>query len=240
MNRMLSHAALAAALLVLSAGVRAQALDTNGFVDWERMGDATVSAGVLRLSTASLAFEDDFPLAAGALNLSGTAAAEAGIAPASIETFAGIAAGALDADLLLQAYEGSAVRRSFSSAANMQLSFQWTLDTRDDTFPDLVFAVLDGQLLQPGTAADATLPASGPFSFTTGVRGFATPLIGAGPHTLVIGVVDIGDYNMTSTLSISQVLLQPVPEAPALPAMLAGAALLGGLLRRRGIAAPSR
>ena len=237
MNRMLSRAALAASLLILTAGAHAQVLDTNGFADWERVGDASVSAGLLRLTTASLAFEDDFPLAAGALNLSGTAAAEAGIAPAGLETFAGIDPGMLDADPLWSAYEGSAVRRSFQSAANMQISFQWTLDTRDDAFPDLVFAVLDGRLLQPGTAADATLPASGLHTFTTGVRGFATPLIGAGTHTLVIGVVDIGDYNMTSTLSISQVLLQPVPEAPALPAMLAGAALLGGVLRRRRAAA---
>ena len=53
------------------------------------MGDVQVSSLTASLTTASLIYEDDFPAAAGAYNLSGVGTAEVGI-PAGLEEFVGL------------------------------------------------------------------------------------------------------------------------------------------------------
>ena len=85
LNTVLPAATLLAALLTAPA----QAAPIGKLSGWTTMGDVQVSALSASLTTASLIYEDDFPAAAGAYNLSGVGAADVGI-PAGLEEFVGL------------------------------------------------------------------------------------------------------------------------------------------------------
>jgi hypothetical protein len=203
-------------------------------------GDASTQGGApeglsqLWLTTASATEQDDFPLAAGALNRSGIGAVAVG-APGGVETFVGLPLTALDPDLAngIVAFEGSAVSRSVSANAGDVLSFSWNFGT-SDTFNDYAFFVVDGQLFSLAGTAQATLPTS--FlgnSFETGVAAYSHVFTSAGPHQISFGVVDVGDFGVTSTLAIDNVQIIPVPEPGSLALMLAGLGIVGVSARRR-------
>lgn len=241
MNRLVST--LLAALLAgaaLGTQAQAQALSNGDFSagldGWQTLGDASAqpaSAGgqQLWLGTASLEYEDDFPLPAGARNSSGIAAAAAGSA-GGVESFAGLTLGALDLGAGLEAYEGSAARQSFSAAAGDTLSFRWNFGTTDN-LADYAFVVIDGSFTRLGGVAEATLPGDAGNLLQTGEQGFSLSL-GAGPHSIVFGVVDVGDFNLSSTFAVRQVLVTPVPEPGGLALMLVGLAALRRVRRATG------
>lgn len=241
MNRNLSLCTLAV-LASLAAGAQAQSLANGDFsadlAGWQVIGDASVQAAALAatplwLTTASADFEDDFPLIAGALNRSGNAAAAVGTLD-GVEAFVGLPIGALDPDAPngLAAYEGSAARQTFSAAAGDTLSFRWNFGT-SDSFEDYAFVVVDGQFSRLAGPVDAILPGTFGNGLQTGEQTFSLNLVGNGTHTLAFGVVDVGDYNLTSTLAVGQVLVTAVPEPAGLALLVAGLGLLGGVARRR-------
>jgi hypothetical protein len=202
------------------------------------LGDASVQAAApastaLWLTTASAGFEDDSPLAAGALNRSGNAAAAVGTVD-GVEVFVGLPIGSIDPDAPngLMAYEGSAARQTFSAAAGDTLSFRWNFGTSDG-FEDYAFVIVDGQLSRLAGPVDAILPGTLGNAFQTGEQTFSLGLSAAGSHTVSFGVVDVGDYNLTSTLAVSNVQVTAVPEPTGLVLLVAGLGVLGGVLRRR-------
>ena len=147
----------------------------------------------------------------------------------------GLPLGALDPDHAngIDAYEGSAASRSVSANAGDVLSFSWNFGTTD-TFNDYAFFVVDGQLVLLADITQATLATSTlGNSFETGVASYRHTFLSAGPHQIGFGVVDVGDFNATSTLAIDNVQISPVPEAPALMMLLAGLGV-AALRRRRG------
>lgn len=231
--------ALAIALSGSSLGVHAQTALNNGdfsagLTGWQVIGDASIQGGSapeLWLTTASVDFEDDFPLPAGALNRSGQGAVSGGL-----EAFVGLSAGALDPDPQggLQAYEGSAAFQSFSAGVGDTLSFRWDFGT-SDSFADYAFVIVDGQIFHLAGPADAGQSGRLGNLFQTGEQTFSLSFTSGGQHTLAFGVVDVGDYNVTSTLAIAGVQVSAVPEPGALALMLAGlgATALGARGRRR-------
>ncbi len=234
-------AALTALLIAASAGVQAQALVNGdfsaGLTGWQVLGDACVQATgagpELWLTTASLTSDDDFPLPAGTMNRSGVAAADVGV-PGGVESFAGLALGALDdSSAGLAAYEGSAASQAFSANAGDRLSFRWNFATRDGLLPDYGFVVVDGQLTRLGGVGESIWPGHDGYLAETGPQAFSLTFAGGGSHTLAFGVVDVGDYSLTSALAIGDVHVTPVPEAPALLLWLAGLGL-GAARPRRG------
>ncbi len=228
--------ALAILLSGSALGVHAQTLNNGdfsaGLVGWQVIGDASVlggSAPELWLSTASAEFEDDFPLPAGALNRSGQSAVGSDLA-----AFVGLAAGALDPDPQagLEALEGSAAFQSFSAGVGDTLSFRWDFGT-SDSFADYAFVVVDGQMFRLAGAADAGQPGRLGNLFQTGEQSFSLSFTSGGTHTLAFGVVDVGDYSVTSTLAVAGVQVSAVPEPGALALMLAGIGVAAGGTRRR-------
>lgn len=211
----------------------ALALDNGTFdtdlAGWSTAGDVAWRAGTAVLTTAFDASDDGGTN----FNRSGTAPALAG---GDLEAFAGLGATALDGPV--QAYEGSAIRRSFTVSAGDVLSFDWRLLTNDGAMPDRAFVALDGVFAAAGladaTAAQAAGAALG-YGAGTGWASFSHTFASSGTHTLALGVVDAGDYVGSSALQLDNVMLSPVPEADGLALALAGAGLLAaGGRRRRG------
>ncbi len=207
----------------------------NGFGGWEVLGDtALVTSGSNRLAALTTAYssaQDDFDLPAGALNLSGRDPAAAGY---DLETFVGVAPGALDRDSVAQATEGSAMRRSFTVMAGDRLSFDWQLATRDtDLALDYAFVVIDGQRWDLATAASATAPGSSHYLQQTGTSHAQYTFQRSGEIVVAFGVVDVGDYSATSAVYLDNVSVSAVPEPSSYLLMLGGIGAIAGLSMRK-------
>ena len=233
LNRLLHPLLVGAAIAASGTSVKAQQIDNagfeNGLASWAVTGDASTQGSApeglsqLWLTSASSLGQDDFPLAIGTLNRSGIGAAAAGV-PGGIEAAVGLQFGALDPDHAngIDAYEGSAASRSLTANAGDVLSFSWNFGTTD-TFNDYAFFVVDGQLVTLADITQATLATSFLGNrFETGVATYRHTFLSAGPHQISFGVVDVGDFNATSTLAVDNVRISAVPEAPALLMLLAG------------------
>ncbi len=219
--------------LVISLGAAQSALaGVPGFGDWTLLGDvAQLADQRVALTTATFAYADDAGFAAGALNLSGRETAAAGF---ELEAFVGVAPGSLDLDIVTQAYEGSAMSRSFTVNAGDRLSFDWQMSTRDtDVGLDYAFVVIGGQRIDLGSASQATQAAGSPWLAQTGSTHFEYTFQSAGPVTVAFGIVDVGDYSATSALYLDNVALAPVPEPASYALMLGGGALLLAAAKRR-------
>jgi hypothetical protein len=242
-------AALTALAFALYAGAATAQVANGDFHDglagWQAAGDAATSGAGgphLVLTTASATLPDDFDagLPAGARNMSGNDPLPVGL-PQGLEDAVGVPLGAFDtapADGVV-AYEGSAATQTFTTAAGDRLSFQWdlgTLDRRhDSTLADVAFVVIDGRVITLANTLAATFAATDGQATHTGWHDYATTFADAGTHTISFAVVDIGDYDDTSTLSVGSVLVSSVPEASTLSLMGAGLALMGLQRRRRTI-----
>lgn len=241
----LLHASLALALAAAATTASAQVANGDfsaGLSAWSVVGDASARAADaatpsrLWLTTASADFADDLGTgfdAPGARNASGVSALFVG-APGGVEDFVGVPLGALDPAPAagLVAYEGSAARQTFTASAGGTLSFRWDLGTLDGAQPDAAFVVVDGTLYGLGTAAQATLPGTEGNAADTGWQTFRLALGAGGPHTVAFGVVDVGDYDGTSTLAVTDVAVSSVPEPANAALLAAGLAMIGAASRR--------
>ena len=190
----------AAALLQALFISPAQAAPIANLTAWAAMGDVQVSSLTASLTTASLIYEDDFPAAAGAYNLSGVGTAEVGI-PAGLEEFVGLQIGNLDPDPVngVMALEGSALKHTIQVQAGDTLSFDWAFSTREGLptdHNDYAFMVIDDVLILLGDVASAS----------TGGR-FSQTFSAAGTAQIAFGIVDVLDYGVTSRLDIGALAL---------------------------------
>jgi hypothetical protein len=214
---------LLGAALLLSAGASQAA--------WNTVGDVVSAAnGALTLTTANTDYDDDAPLPVGALNLSGNNVVEANVA-GGMESYLGLASGALNTSAWNQATEGSLATSIFTVGAGDVLRFNWALSTRDSGAGyglDYAFVVIDGALISLGDAAGATQAGTGSYLAQTGLNTFSYTFQRAGAYTLGLGVVDVLDYNNSSALTVSNLNVSAVPEPSGLAMLLAGLGLLGG------------
>ena len=196
LKKHLPAATLLAALFISPA----QAAPIANLTAWAAMGDVQVSSLTASLTTASLIYEDDFPAAAGAYNLSGVGTAEVGI-PAGLEEFVGLQIGNLDPDPVngVMALEGSALKHTIQVQAGDTLSFDWafsSLEGLPTDHNDYAFMVIDDVLTRLGDVASAS----------TGGR-FSQTFSAAGTAQIAFGIVDVLDYGVTSRLDIGALAL---------------------------------
>jgi hypothetical protein len=177
---------------------------------WSALGDALATATSAQLSNGHAADGD--------VLFSGQSSWDI----ATLEAGMGLAPGALGLD----ATEGSALQTQFAAPANTTIGFDWVLatSTYDPGFADRAFVLVDGSpLISLGTVAAQDV--TGHFSIT---------LTAAGNHTLALGVLDVGDTAVMSTLSVSQLTVTSAVPEPATRGMAAmGLLCLAGLARRR-------
>jgi len=221
----------------ITNGNFSQALTTG----WETMGDVAKSFGSVVMTTASLG-DDDYPELAGTFNASGNPAIDfAAIDLAAAANALGIDVSGMTPEELAEfeadaaaVSEGSFLMQSFSYSAGQTLSFDWNFYTNESSpnFNDSAFVVIDGELTELASVADAAT-ASLPFAWSTGKQHFSHTFTTSGSGVLAFGVVDQGDYNNTSALWLDNVTVVPEPETYAL--MLAGLGLVGMMARRRKI-----
>lgn len=208
---------------VLAAPAHAAVVNGNfgaGLTGWATLGDVAAVNGAT-LTTASLDV-DDAPAGAAAFNVSGTAAAPVGM-PGGVESFVGLPLGGLDPDPAggSWAFEGSALKQTLAVKAGDTLSFDWLFSSQEDPrggMNDYAFVII-GQTLV--TLADV-------FGGATGSH-FSTTFAADGHVDLAFGIVDVGDYVGTSSLSLSDIHLDAahrVPEPGSLALGLGGLALL--------------
>ncbi len=236
MNSLISHPRLVLAAFIgtlVCGNAHAQILNGNfnsGLTSWTSVGDAGIVSGAARVTTASSEFEDDFPATAGAFNISGTSAALGG---GALEFAVGLSATGLDLSVSNTAFEGSAITQTFNVTAGDTLSFNYNFLTNEGTFLDYAFYTVNGTKFNLAQVANAT-SASSSFAFETGLLTASHVFTTTGAVTLSFGVVDIGDFGVTSALDLDNVtVVTAIPEPSTYAALLAVGIFAVVVVRRR-------
>jgi hypothetical protein len=218
----------------------------DGFLHWQTFGDASV-IGVYDtavVTTASVAFPDDDPLPKGFRNRSGVPAVDLTVVP----YLAGIPVTGLDIGGI--ASEGSAIRQDFVATGGniVTVAFDWIFLTSEpstvtaDGMPDFGFLALNGSVFPIFQNIDGAQVVRGRFEHTfvetagqlTAFPGSTLYTVRPGGHvSLVLGAVDMGDFDVTSELHVDNFTISAVPEPEAFAMLAAGLGLIGWKLRRR-------
>lgn len=216
----------------------------QGLASWDAFGDVTVLGANRRavLSTASVDYDDD-ALGAGFNNNSGNAPVDFSFAPSEL---AGIPVAALDIDPVNGPFatEGSAIRQSFAATVGdiVTVTFDWAFLSMDTVPNDFAFVALNDTVVRFADSNGGGSQFEGAFgdfslvnwNWTYG-NSFSYTANTSGVQSLVLGVVDTGDYNLTSELRVDNISVQvtPVPEPQTYAMLLAGLAIMGTMAARR-------
>ncbi len=250
MTKTFSLGLLAAASLL--AASTASAAQAASLTSWLSIGDVSQASALANpqagstapsvnlgsqaylLGTASLGFEDDAPLPAGALNQSGNNVVDSNALTSALS----LPGAALDNDAAgLYAMEGSALFNTFTVHAGDTLSFDWRLlaqaSAGGEPVPDTAWLVLgssviklmDGSSLSTVNAGwlDSSVQHS-QYTFSTG-----------GTVKIGFAIADVNSFDTTSMLAIQNVALTnaAVPEPESLALLLAGLGVLAAVRKKR-------
>jgi hypothetical protein len=167
----------------------------------------------------------------------------AAVPVATLQGALGLAPGALDTlkisgDTGAVAF-GSAIQQSFTANAGDQLHFNWNFlsdDPGNHAGNDFAFMLLDGNLQRIANTFTASGVTPTVFTGETGYQGFSALISSTGTHTLAFGVVDVDAPNLAlgaSAVLIDNVRVTAVPEPGSVVLMLAGLAMVAGVVRTR-------
>jgi hypothetical protein len=233
--------ALAAALAAGAQGFAAplQNGDFGGgtLASWTDIGNASVQNQLAGAPPSNNAFQALLGNA-GVLGYALGTNPAAGVA--ALNSALGLAPGALDTLKIAgdtgNVVLGSAIQQSFTANAGDQLSFNWNFlsdETSNHAGNDFAFLVIDGNVQRIANTFTASGPTATVFTNETGYHTFSTLLSGGGAHTVAFGVVDVADGLGASAVLIDNVKVAAVPEPGSVMLMLAGLAMVAGVLRTR-------
>jgi hypothetical protein len=132
------------------------------------------------------------------------------------------------------AYEGSAIKQTFTGNTGEVLSFSWNFLTDEGGQPfDFAFVVLDGTLSLLADFSTLNSGSGTPFRDESGYHIFATTLPTTGVHYIGIGVVDsLIDPDINSGVLVDNFSVQKVPESASLFLMALGLIVMVRMGRR--------
>jgi hypothetical protein len=203
------------------------------FSSWNQFGDVAIpSLGQADLSTNALQ-NDDLPDPDSKFNFSNKPAVDA----QTLESNLGLPSQSLDPEAInfVTAFEGSGLQQKYTFTEDKILSFNWIFLTNDQTrnisgfnFDDYAFIALDNQvqtLASTNISVSNLIPSS--TNFSREVSGTYTRTFSPGIYNIALGVVDVGSFDSTSALKISNAQLssQAVPE----PSTVLGTVVAMGL-----------
>ncbi len=213
---------------------------------WSTSGDVAVISSTLTnpnrisgsysaaLTTASKTIQDDSPITAGGLNLSGIEPSGAGFTT-ELNSFLGVSQTGFDIDPATQSIEGSAIQQTITLMVGSTVSFKWQFLSADSLIGDYAFVVINGvvtKLADIGHSPFLT-PLLGPLTFATEVNTFSFNVASTGNYTFGLGVVDTLDFAGTSMLVVDDFQVSAIPEPEHYTMLLAGLASVFLIARKR-------
>jgi len=222
---------LLAALTFLLAPVMVQAdlinggFETGNFTGWQTIGDALVvdsSIGTAPAGGNYQALITNAPSRPSSerhfQSYSGNNSVEscpASLSPDPLAIFLGLPRCSLTQ--LASAWEGSAIKQTFTGNAGEVLSFSWNFLTDEGSPMDFAFVVLDGNLSLLADFSTVHTGSGTPFRNESGYHIFATILPTTGIHYIGIGVVDtLIDPDINSAVLVDNFSKTKIPEPSAL------------------------
>ncbi|NEP86371.1 MAG: hypothetical protein F6K18_05790 [Okeania sp. SIO2C2] len=261
-----SLAARPAQAAILNGSFETNPNNLNG---WMTTGDVSIvgtfndfdpTDGLFQaLLTTATAMRDDDNIGLGAYRFSDTDATFATVNDPELQNFLGLSPTALQVPGALftqDSKEGSAIKQSFSSAVDFELSFDWRFLTNDGEISLLPFAPPDPRDRAIVTIDDGTnitilnldqstglFPVPGSLvapEFFKNSEGIFSIDLAAGNYTVGIAVYDVAGTDKTSALLVDNVTVessddpQPVPEPLSTLGLLAvGACIACGKKRQQ-------
>jgi hypothetical protein len=239
------------ALTFLLAPVIAQAdlinggFETGNFTGWQTIGDALVVDSTIGTAPAGGTYQaliTNAPSRASSgrhfQSYSGTNSVEscpAALSPDPLSIFLGLPACSLThfATAINNplagsiAWEGSAIKQTFTGTAGEVLSFSWNFLTDEQALAfDFAFIVLDGTLSLLADVSTVNSGSGTPFRDESGYHLFATTLPSTGGHYIGIGVVDTFiDLDINSGVLVDNFSVTKIPEPASW--LLLGFGLIG-------------
>ena len=146
-----------------------------------------------------------------ALISSGDSDAGGSVVDSDLEEFLDLAPGSLDGLTGGDAFEGSAIKQTFTAEAGDIVSFDWNFLTNENTpattFNDTAFFNVDGFTFELADTGSTFVDAADvdEFNEQTGNQTLTFAISTAGTYTIGFGVVDVGDAIVDSALAIDNV-----------------------------------
>ncbi len=192
----------------------------NGLNNWVISGDVSIFEGQALLTTASAITNNNEVTDI-----------------ISLSTFLGVEPSALDpTDSFLGAFEGSAIKQTFTALAGDKLEFSWNFLTnesggQDISNNDTAFLTLvntgndSSRVIKLADTNSSLISSSNSLGFLdeTGINSFSTTLT-PGEYVLGLTVVDEGDFTVSSALLIDdvQIINDPDPKPTPEPTTILG------------------
>ena len=228
---------LLAALAFLLAPVMAQAnlinggFETGNFTGWQTIGDALVVDSSIGTPPAGATYQalittapSDPPFRQHPQNYSGTNSVSALCTSVPgfidpLEAFLGLPncslknlAAVID-PFTPSAWEGSAIKQTFTGNVGDVLSFSWNFLTDEGLQSDFAFVVLDGTLSLLAHFSTVSPGSGTPFLNESGYHVFGAILPTGGVHSIGVGVVDgFIDPAVNSALLVDNFFVTKIPE----------------------------
>ncbi|PSB57867.1 hypothetical protein [Chamaesiphon polymorphus] len=228
--------------LIFASSVRAASID---FSSWNRYGDVNTPAlGLANFSTNALQNDDANPDSL--FNFSNSPAIDS----ITLEFNLGLPTQSLDPDVpnFIYAFEGSGLENRYTFTEDTILSFGWTFLTNDATqtisgfnFDDYSFIALNGRIQTLGsTNSSVNTLVSSSTNFRREFSGSYLQTLSPGTYSIALGVVDVGSFDNTSALRVSNAQLmsqsQKVPEPSGIVGILTAFGLtVKSIMKKRRI-----
>lgn len=180
--------------------------ETGDFAGWSTIGDTSIETDSLGIFPTDGANQ--------ALISSGDSDAGGSVEDSDLEEFLDLVPGTLDALSGSDAFEGSAIKQTFTVEAGDVVSFDWNFLTNEgtpsDTFNDTAFLNVNGFTFELADTGSTFVDAAGvdEFSEQTDTQTLTFAIANAGTYTIGFGVVDVGDAVVDSGLAIDNVAIQ--------------------------------